>query len=146
MMETDIFGYKQEEDGTYTVLKNNESFIHGITDAVEAAKIVDLLIRDGQRLDNGDIRSLGEPELLCQLAEEASELAQAALKLRRVLEGKNPTPCTESECRENLTEEVADVDLLFKLCGLVEDGKIDHILEIEMVKKKRWEERLKNHC
>ena len=144
MIETDIFGYKQEEDGTYTVLKNNESFIHGITEAVEAAKIVDLLIRDGQRLDNGDIRSLGEPELLCQLAEEASELAQAALKLRRVLEGKNPTSCTEQECRENLTEEVADVDLLFKLCGLVEDGKINHILEIERVKKKRWEERLKN--
>ena len=144
MIETDIFGYKHEEDGTYTVLKNNESFIHGITDAVEAAKIVDLLIRDGQMLDNGDIRSLGEPELLCQLAEEASELAHAALKLRRVLEGKNPTPCTESECRENLTEEVADVDLLFKLCGLVEDGKIDPILEIERVKKKRWEERMKN--
>ena len=146
MIETDIFVYKQEEDGTYTVLRNNENFIRGLVDAAEAAKIVDLLIRDEQRLDNGDIRSLGEPELLCQLAEEASELAQAALKLRRFLEGKNPTPCTEIECRENLTEEVADVDLLFKLCGLVEGGKINKILKIEKLKKKRWEERLKNHC
>ena len=146
MIETDIFGYKHEEDGTYTVLKNNEIFISGIADAVEAANIVDRLIHGGQRLDNGDIRSLGEPELLCQLAEEASELAQAALKLRRVLEGKNPTPLTEQECRENLKEEVADVDLLFKLCGLVDGENIDHILEIERIKKKRWEERLKNRC
>lgn len=76
MIETDIFGYKQEEDGTYTVLKNNESFIHGITDAVEAANIVEMLLKDS--LD--PIIDLGECELLCQLAEEASELVQAALK------------------------------------------------------------------
>lgn len=31
-------------------------------------------------------------DLLCQLAEEASELAQAALKLKRAMEGTNPTP------------------------------------------------------
>lgn len=31
-------------------------------------------------------------EILAQLAEEASELAQAALKLRRALDGTNPTP------------------------------------------------------
>lgn len=31
---------------------------------------------------------MGVPELLAQLAEEATELAQAALKLRRVVDGK----------------------------------------------------------
>lgn len=31
------------------------------------------------------------PDLLCQLAEEASELAQAALKLKRAME-EAPTP------------------------------------------------------
>ncbi len=37
---------------------------------------------------------LPKAEILCQLAEEASELAQAALKLRRALDGTNPTPVT----------------------------------------------------
>lgn len=33
---------------------------------------------------------LTTPDLLCQLAEEASELAQASLKLKRAMEGTNP--------------------------------------------------------
>lgn len=52
---------------------------------------------------------LTEPEILAQLAEEAAELAQAALKLRRVLDGTNPTPVTEEEARAHLLEEYADV-------------------------------------
>ena len=39
---------------------------------------------------------LPQEELLAQLAEEASELAHAALKLRRVYDGRNYTPVTES--------------------------------------------------
>lgn len=35
---------------------------------------------------------LSKTEILAQLAEEASELAQAALKLRRAMDGTNPTP------------------------------------------------------
>lgn len=35
---------------------------------------------------------LPEDELLAQLAEECSEAAKAALKLRRVRNGANPTP------------------------------------------------------
>lgn len=35
---------------------------------------------------------LPKTEILAQLAEEASELAQAALKMRRALDGTNPTP------------------------------------------------------
>ena len=34
---------------------------------------------------------LSDAEIVAQLAEEASELIQAALKLRRVLDGMNPT-------------------------------------------------------
>ena len=52
---------------------------------------------------------LGEPEMLSQLAEECAELGKAALKLRRVLDGRNPTPKTEEEARADLIEEVADV-------------------------------------
>ena len=38
---------------------------------------------------------IGESALLQQIAEEAAELAQAALKLARKLDGKNPTPKNE---------------------------------------------------
>lgn len=40
------YGYHQEEDGTYTVLRNNEKFLGGICDSMEAAKIVESLLRD----------------------------------------------------------------------------------------------------
>lgn len=52
---------------------------------------------------------LPETEILAQLAEEASELAQAALKLRRALDGKTPTPKSVEECLKNIQEEMADV-------------------------------------
>lgn len=52
---------------------------------------------------------LPKTEILAQLAEEASELAQAALKLRRALDGTNPTPKNVNECAYNLLEEIADV-------------------------------------
>lgn len=52
---------------------------------------------------------LPKTEILAQLAEEASELAQAALKLRRALDGTNPTPKSVGECEENLLEELADI-------------------------------------
>lgn len=41
---------------------------------------------------------LPKTEILAQLAEEASELAQAALKLRCALDGTNPTPKSVEEC------------------------------------------------
>lgn len=52
---------------------------------------------------------LPKTEILAQLAEEASELAQAALKLRRALDGTNPTPKSVEECEANLMEEFADI-------------------------------------
>lgn len=52
---------------------------------------------------------LPETEILAQLAEEASELAQAALKLRRAIEKRNPTIVSEEMARENLCEEYGDV-------------------------------------
>ncbi len=70
---------------------------------------------------------VSQEELLCQLAEEASELAHAALKLHRIYNGTNPTPTKRSDAFENLKEEIADVALLVYVCGLdkyfVEYGK-----------------------
>lgn len=52
---------------------------------------------------------LSRGELLNQLAEEGSEMVQAALKLRRAEEGTNPTPKSAEECRVKLEEEIGDV-------------------------------------
>ena len=51
------------------------------------------------------IEKIGTPAMLEQLAEEAAELSQAALKLARVLRGENPTPVTWREVRKHLIEE-----------------------------------------
>lgn len=40
------------------------------------------------------IEAIGSPAMLEQLAEEATELAQAALKAARILRKENPTPVT----------------------------------------------------
>ena len=79
---------------------------------------------------------LGEAEVLAQLAEECAELAQAALKLRRALDGKNPTPNTEEERRRALLEEYTDVIH----CALVLDLEMD----LDQIRKKteRWMRRL----
>lgn len=52
-----------------------------------------------------------EEALLCQLAEEAAELAQAALKMRRVLVQDSPTTVEPSKAVSALMEELADVQL-----------------------------------
>lgn len=92
------------------------------------------------------VEYLGEPEVLAQLAEEAAELAQAALKLRRALEGKNPTPKTEEECRAALLEEVADVELCIFELGFMEKKVESDLVHITGRKKRRWVERLVNGC
>lgn len=53
---------------------------------------------------------LPKTEILAQLAEEASELAQATLKTSRALDGTNPTPKSVAECEANLMEEFADIN------------------------------------
>ena len=77
-------------------------------------------------------------ELLAGLAEEASELAQAALKLRRVFDKTNPTPTNEEEAIEHLWEEIADVKLYVSIL----DVNPREISRIMCEKQKRWESRL----
>lgn len=93
---------------------------------------------------------LPKTEILAQLAEEASELAQAALKLRRALDGTNPTPKSVAECEANLMEEFADIsnavttlcDAWFKDALDSECEFWDAEQEIEYAKYKRWLSRL----
>ena len=83
---------------------------------------------------------LPRSELLCQLAEEASELAQAALKLHRAEDGTNPTTVTVEEALRNLEEEVGDVlnaleVLEIDVFAVWHDGG-------RLKKMRRWSERL----
>ena len=81
-------------------------------------------------------------ELLCQLAEEASELAQAALKLRRVYDRTNPTPVPKEDALKHLYEEIADVWLTLKVLGLDTEPFIADYQERMMEKVCRWARRL----
>lgn len=88
------------------------------------------------------IRTLGEPALLEQLAEECSELAQAALKLARKERGENPTPKTEEECVKAFLEEMVDVHLCMSVVRRFRNDKI--ILgDTEIAKRERWAQRIR---
>ena len=81
-------------------------------------------------------------EVMTQLAEEASELAQAALKYRRTLSNANPTPVTRREAEEKLLEEIADVKLCLHVSGF---EAVRHKIEVNRTisaKAERWLNRL----
>ena len=80
-------------------------------------------------------------EILAQLAEEASELAQAALKLRRALDGTNPTPKSFEECKNALEEEYADVVNCIIALDL-DDAVFDRMQKMQYEKEVRWLSRL----
>ena len=79
---------------------------------------------------------LPKTEILAQLAEEAAELAQAALKLRRALDGTNPTPVSKADAGAALIEELSDVTLCCKLL----DAQPNY--RIIQNKLNRWRKRL----
>lgn len=54
-------------------------------------------------------QNLSQRAIILQLAEEASELAAAANKLVRVLDGENPSPVTPEQARLDILEEFGDV-------------------------------------
>lgn len=86
---------------------------------------------------------LDQPELLNQLAEEAAELAEAALKLRRAYMGVNPTPVTGQEAFENLLEEMADVYNCIHVLGFDTCENLGQVQRIMVGKQERWADRLK---
>lgn len=80
--------------------------------------------------------TLGEAALLEQLAEEAAELSQAALKLARYRRGENPVCRSEPELICSLEEELTDVLVAVSMLPYRPDKNI------ELAKRKRWEQRL----
>ena len=92
------------------------------------------------------IETIGRPAMLEQLAEECSELAQAALKTARFLRGENPTDRTKMQCLQSLTEEMADVKVCMeRLEGsdLCDSERIRRTME---QKKARAERRVQNEA
>lgn len=80
--------------------------------------------------------TLNESERLLALAEEASELVQAALKLRRVREGRNPSPTTEQEAAASMIEEYGDVLNCIEV--LLTPSQHAEAVQSRLVKRARW--------
>lgn len=83
---------------------------------------------------------LSPADQFAQVAEEAVELAHAAMKMQRILNGTNPTPVTEKEAVAKVMEEICD------LYNALEVLKLDVSLKYEGIRKKkmaRWVERIK---
>ena len=83
---------------------------------------------------------LSQADMFAQVAEEAVELAHAAMKIQRILTGTNPTPVTEKEAMGKVMEEICD------LYNALEVLKLDVNLKYEGIRKKkmaRWVERIK---
>lgn len=103
-------------------------------------------IKEAQKRDEEEmmfyiLERLPRGEILAQLAEEADELGHSALKMRRVIDGRNPTPVTLEEAQEMLEEEVADVMLCFLLLGI--DWNDQQFGNRVAYKMNRWIERLR---
>ncbi len=84
----------------------------------------------------------GEEYVLRQLAEECTELAQAALKLIRAK--RKETPMRESEAQEHLIEEIADVTVMLQALydTVVNDEMKDAICELHGSKTLRMYDRM----
>lgn len=85
---------------------------------------------------------VGMAEVMAQLAEEAAELAQAALKYRRTIISGNPTPTSRAQALEFLREEIANVDLCLVIAGEDICGESGEELQRMRLKRSRWANRL----
>ena len=84
----------------------------------------------------------GKEYILRQLAEECSELAQAALKYIRAF--RKETPMRIDEAIEHLTEEIADVRLMIDAVStsVLSWRDVDDMQAIKVQKLERWKTRM----
>jgi hypothetical protein len=81
--------------------------------------------------------NIGERAILEQLAEEAAELSQAALKaIRAAGYSNNPTPVTAEKACDIMFNELLDVLCVYYVLGGKEDGE-NYRLRLE-----RWVQRI----
>lgn len=92
------------------------------------------------------VDKIGVPALLEQTAEECCELAQACLKMARKLRDENPTPKSVDDIRDDLVEEMADVQLcLMELMNTTDITTEQEVINLEARKFRRWLKRLDQH-
>ena len=82
-------------------------------------------------------------ELLTRLAEEASELTQAALKLRRAMADKPDTPVSIKDAKNSLDEEIIDVFVLLDMLHLCAPYKRSMFDAGYVYKIQRWYNRIR---
>ena len=82
------------------------------------------------------IEKIGAAAMLEQLAEEATELAHAALKLARIERGENPTPVLKDAAVSHLIVEYTDVVQCAEELSLVPN--MEQIKLKEMRFEERW--------
>ena len=85
---------------------------------------------------------LDERDILEQLAEEATELAQAALKMIRACGHKNPTPVTPEEAYIDIIKECADISNCLVAMGYNTAQERLLIARTMHEKQVRWVERI----
>ena len=83
--------------------ENMELFIKKLID------LGDRHAKDEIKIINHIAKEVGVAALYENLAEEAIELAHAALKTARALRNENPTPITTNEANNHVLEELQDV-------------------------------------
>ena len=86
---------------------------------------------------------LPKPVLFVQLAEECDELGQAALKMFRILDGRNPTPVPIDQAIADIFEEIADVLGVLRTLELTGAEYAAQYGQISSDKFERWVGRLK---
>lgn len=87
--------------------------------------------------DKEIIKQVGAPALFEGVAEEAVELAKAALKVARIMRKENPTPVTLDEAAREVVVEYSDLRVYLDILRILVDG------EVYDDKKQRFIERLK---
>lgn len=97
------------------------------------------------KTSNKIVDQIGVPALLEQMAEECCELSQACLKMARKLRDENPTPKSIEDIRDNLVEEMADVELCRIYLAESDVIGFKEIYPIMYEKEERWEKRLGLH-
>lgn len=125
-----------------SVVRDALNLLDGLIPIAESAddKSIEMALIDWAPSTQKITKALGMPEVLAQLAEEAAELSQAALKLRRALDKRNPTPIAAAVADKDLQEEFSDVLLCMTMVG-VEKGVVERTIR---AKARRWATRLEN--
>lgn len=87
--------------------------------------------------DKEIIKQVGAPALFEGVAEEAVELAKAALKVARIMRKENPTPVTLDDAAREVVVEYSDLRVYIDILRIYVDA------EVYDEKKQRFIDRLK---